>query len=505
MKTIFVLTFIILWNSVLGQKGIEAINGFKYAFVEVLRYDNNQNDIYGLTSFLRESLSRKGIKVLDYDNSLWPDEAKRDLCLIGRWIPAHSAGNKAGFTVKNCKDEIVYENFTGSANWVNDFYDNFQRAMKKSFEPVNSLRYSFNPVLTPEREFPKVESVSETEESLRQYFDSNKIDPLEGIYKSYQNELMGYYKVGIKKRGSAYIAIIIEADLKHWKKGEIKAYFEATSMRNIFSTTWVMGDKTKVETFATFENEGILSIELDAPSKEKKTSEFIKLYPSVSNSSFSQPKSSTAKASGSGFVISPNGIIATNAHVIKESEKLEASFSNELGNFTYKVKLLLKDESNDIALLKIDDTEFKGFNEIPYTIDETTEIGEQVFTIGYPINSIMGDNYKVTNGIVSANTGIGDDIRFMQISVPLQPGNSGGPLFDKSGNIVGLATAKLNPEAVGVSIENVNYAIKASYLLNVLKMLPDKSILPTKSVLADKELKDQIKSLKNFVCLIRVY
>jgi S1-C subfamily serine protease len=506
MRVISIVTLLAFCHSVFGQKGIEAINGFKYAFVDVLQYDNNQVDIYGLTSFLRESLSRKGLKVLDYDPSSWPNEVKSNPCLVGRWIPAHSAGNRAGFTVKNCKDEIVYQNSASSVNWMNDFYDNFQRAVRRSFEQVESFRYSFNPGLTPELELPEVESVSETEESLRQYFDSNKIDPLEGIYKSYQDELTGYYKIGIKRRGSSYVATIIEADLKHWKKGEIKAYLEPTTLRSIFSTTWLMSNKAKVETFAVLEDEGILSFQFEAPDKEgKRSSKFIKLYPLSSTSNSSHTKPSLAGVSGSGFVVAPNGIIATNAHVVTRGEKFEASFSDSLGNFTYKAKLLLKDESNDIALLKIEDTGFTGFNAIPYAIDETTEVGERVFTIGYPISSVMGDNYKVTDGIISANSGIGDDVRFMQISVPLQPGNSGGPLFNKSGNVVGLATAKLNSEAVGVSIENVNYAIKASYLLNLLKMLPEGIALPKESMLTDRELKDQVKRLKSFVCLIRVY
>ena len=131
--------------------------------------------------------------------------------------------------------------------------------------------------------------------------------------------------------------------------------------------------------------------------------------------------------------------------------------------------------------------------------------GENVFTIGYPMNSIMGNNYKVTNGIVSSLSGISDDIRYMQISVPLQPGNSGGPLFNKDGNVLGITSAKLNEKAVGISIENVSYAIKATYLINLYKMLPNIPDLITKSTLNGLELKDQVKILKDYVCLINIY
>ncbi len=120
-----------------------------------------------------------------------------------------------------------------------------------------------------------------------------------------------------------------------------------------------------------------------------------------------------------------------------------------------------------MALLQITDEKFKGLSSIPYSVVEKADIGEKVFTIGYPLNDIMGNNYKLSDGIISAKSGIEDDIRFYQISVPLQPGNSGGPLFNSEGNIIGLTTSRLNSKAVGTQIENVNYAIKSSYLLNL--------------------------------------
>lgn len=117
----------------------------------------------------------------------------------------------------------------------------------------------------------------------------------------------------------------------------------------------------------------------------------------------------------------------------------------------------------------------------------------------------MGSNYKVTDGIISSKSGIADDVRYYQISVPLQPGNSGGPLFSKEGNVIGITSARLNGKAVGTQIENVNYAIKSSYLLSLYNMLPNSTRLTTTSTVATKELQDQVKVLKNYVCLIKVF
>lgn len=503
MKTIVLTLLVFSSVSAFSQRGIETVNGFKYAYVDVLQYENNRQDMWGLTAYLLEALSRKGIQIVGYDNTTWPVDAKHDPCLVGRWTPEHSSGNRAGFVIRNCENEIVYENHAVSVNWANDFYDNFQRAMKNAFEPVNKHRYSFNPKLTPERKLPPVESTSETEESFKRYFEKNNTESIEGIYKSYQSETMGYYKLGIKRRASEFIAVVLESDFKYWRTGEVKMYLEPTSMSNIFSVRYLMGNKSTVETFASFKNDGIISIELPEPTGKKSESQFIKLYPSSDNTAQQEP--TAVKSSGSGIAINPDGLVATNAHVVDDAKKLEVSFSSETGTVIYTANVILRDDANDVALLRIDDPKFKGFTDIPFIIDESTEIGEPVFTIGYPVSTIMGDNYKVTNGIISANTGIKDDVRFLQISVPLQPGNSGGPLFDKNGNLVGLTTSRLNAEAIGVPVENANYAVKAAYLQNILKMLPGTKSRTNDSKLNGLELQEQVKILKHLVCLIKAY
>lgn len=207
-------------------------------------------------------------------------------------------------------------------------------------------------------------------------------------------------------------------------------------------------------------------------------------------------------SSGSGFFISINGYIATNAHVIEGAKKIFVSFSNEIEVSKYAARVVLSDSKNDVAILQITDSNFKSLAIIPFAITEKADIGEKVFTIGYPLNNIMGNNYKVSDGIISSKSGVGDDIRYYQISVPLQPGNSGGPLFNSQGNIIGLTSSRLNSETVGTDIQNVNYAIKSSYLIALYNMISNNNPLPDKSTLIGKELQDQVKILKNYVCLI---
>jgi S1-C subfamily serine protease len=499
-KTFFTVLALLAITNALCQN----FNGFKYVLVPTLTYKNGETDIWGISSKLRTSFSQKGFIVLNEDSSPL-QEFQNNPCLLLFCFIDHTnvttGTNSVTLTLKDCNGHVVMSSTGSAMGW--SVQDDFNKATRRAFQKIDNISYKFNALATPKLDLPEVEKTDETEQSMVQYFDKNSIDEIEGIYKSYQSEQLGYYKIGIKKYGNKYKAIIIESDLKHWKEGEVKAIFEPSSMQGFYSTKWNMGNKTPFETFALLENPALLSVEFkDASTGVKRTDQFIKMYPSTDKKSPTNVEG--LKASGSGFVISTEGIIATNAHVIENAKKIEITFHNELGIHTYNATVLLKDQSNDVALLKINDDNFKGFNSLPYSFLQFTEIGEDVFTIGFPLSSLMGDNYKVTNGIISSNTGLKDDVRFIQITAPIQPGNSGGALFNKDGNIVGLTTSRLNQQAVGTAIENVNYAIKATYLINIYNMLPDKRTLNSNSSLKNKELKEQVKILKNYVCLIKV-
>ena len=498
------LLFLIVLITALNLNG-QDLSGFKYVFVPTLTYQNGGTDIWSISSKLRTSFGQKGFIVLN-ESSTAPQELNNDPCLLLRCFIDHTnvttGTNSVTLTLKDCNNRVILSSKGSAMGW--SVQDDFNKATRRAFQDIDNRPYRFNSAKTPILDLPEVEKTEETEQSLTDYFDSSSLDEIEGIYKSYQSEQLRYYKIGIKKYGTKYKAIIIESDLNYWKAGEVKAIFETSSMKGFYSTKWFMGDKTSFETFALMENPALLTVEFkDVQTGEKRTDKFIKMYPSADVNASTNIDG--VKATGSGFVISTDGVIATNAHVIEDADRIEIHLNNEFGTKTYSASVLLKDESNDVALLKIDDDEFKGFNSLPYSILQTTEIGEDVFTIGYPLNSLMGDNYKVTNGIISSNSGLKDDVRFIQITTPIQPGNSGGPLFNKDGNVVGLTTSKLNERAVGTSIENVNYAIKAIYLINIYNMLPNKEQLSKNSTLSDKDLKDQVKVLKNYVCLIKVY
>lgn len=504
--------FIFLFTSLLalGQSDVTVLNGYKYVYLAPLTYKDGSTDKWGIRSQVREKLIGSGINVLE---TTTPPQGV-DVCLIVSCFIDHTnnayqaASDYVYLKFINCANQVVYSSQGASGAFVTSFQQGWRKATKGATSDFNYYSYGFDESKTIskqiEKNLPTLELTGLTEDSIKSYLTSKKLDPIEGIYKSYQSDGMPYYKLGIIKVGGIYKAVIIETELTYWKKGELKATFEQSSMRGLYSTKWYMGNKTPYETFASMDNEALLSIELkDQQTGEKRQDKFIKMFPSSDNDiAF---KKDNSKSSGSGFFITTGGIIATNAHVVEDAANIEVIVSNEIGTFTYKAKILLVDSKNDVALLKIEDEKFKGLNSIPYGIIENSDVGSKVFTIGYPLNDVMGSNYKVTDGIISSKSGIADDVRYYQISVPLQPGNSGGPLFNKEGNVIGITSAKLNGKAVGTQIENVNYAIKSSYLLNLYNMLPNSTKLIGTSTVATKELQDQVKVLKNYVCLIKVY
>jgi S1-C subfamily serine protease len=115
---------------------------------------------------------------------------------------------------------------------------------------------------------------------------------------------------------------------------------------------------------------------------------------------------------------------------------------------------------------------------------------------------VMGDEIIFTYGKISSKTGIEGDITVYQISVPIQPGNSGGPLFDNKGNLVGITSSGLNKEYF--NSENVNYAIKTAYLKNLIDVMPESIKLPNNIEIYNKPLTEKIKLLSDFIPIIRV-
>ena len=149
------------------------------------------------------------------------------------------------------------------------------------------------------------------------------------------------------------------------------------------------------------------------------------------------------------------------------------------------------------------------FAPLPIAASRTGLLGGTVATVGFPDIGLQGFAPKLAKGEIASLSGAGDDPRYFQISVPVQPGNSGGALVDERGNVIGIVSAKLDASAAlaasGALPENVNYAVKSSLLLSFLESVPAVSASLKAPVTADRKFEDVVKSAKAAAVLVLVY
>lgn len=124
------------------------------------------------------------------------------------------------------------------------------------------------------------------------------------------------------------------------------------------------------------------------------------------------------------------------------------------------------------------------------------DVGESIFVLGYPLTQTMGDEIKLTDGLISSRTGFQGDIANYQMSAPVQPGSSGGPMFDSKGNVIGIVCAH------HAGAENAGYAIKISYLKLLIESTGLSIVLPSNNTISALSLPEKVKRLKNFVYYI---
>ena len=206
-------------------------------------------------------------------------------------------------------------------------------------------------------------------------------------------------------------------------------------------------------------------------------------------------------ASGTGFFITDDGYLISNYHVVKDTTKVRLLTSAGL----IDAKVVSVDAANDLALLKADGR----FTPLPISPSRTAQLGSTVATIGFPNTGLQGFSPKLAKGEIASLSGAQDDPRYFQISVPVQPGNSGGALVDEHGNVVGIVSAKLDASvalaASGALPENVNYAVKSSLLLSFLESVPDVANKLKEPVTADRKFEDVVKSAQQAAVLVLVY
>jgi hypothetical protein len=274
LKNISLILILFLSNINFAQESNDPIvlfNGYKYMIINDLDYGAKGNDIYGIRSELFKHLTDRGLKIIDGSNPLiFPSDLKFNNCL-GLKVNIYHRDWDINIEFINCKNKII-KNINGNKSTLED-------ALKEVIRKIDNIYYTFEENLTPKIDYPKIENVNKNETELKAYFDTTKLDPIEGIYKTYKSNGLNL-KLAIVKFENEYKAITLEPEASHWNIGDVKIIFENTAVDGVFTAKWFMKDKSFQEIFANLEG-GLISLDLDnnKESDEKITINFLKLYP----------------------------------------------------------------------------------------------------------------------------------------------------------------------------------------------------------------------------------
>ncbi|TAH00122.1 MAG: serine protease [Sphingobacteriales bacterium] len=206
---------------------------------------------------------------------------------------------------------------------------------------------------------------------------------------------------------------------------------------------------------------------------------------------------SQSQFGGSGFALTNTGYFVTNYHVVEGADSVY--IQNNKGQ-SFKVNIIYIDPTYDIAILGIADSTFTKLAPLPYTFKKSvSDLGEEVYTIGYPRDEVV-----YGKGYLSSATGYGGDSTAYQVSIPVNPGNSGGPLLDNRGNVIGLIKGKQT------QTDGAAFAIKSNFILQSVDNIPQDSLktkltITKQNNLAGLSRTQQIKKIEDFIFMIKVY
>lgn len=205
------------------------------------------------------------------------------------------------------------------------------------------------------------------------------------------------------------------------------------------------------------------------------------------------------QVAGSGFLLTSDGYFVTNNHIVEGADSV---YVQSLKGEVYKARVIHTDRNHDLAILHLDnDSAFRPMPPVPYGFDaRASDLGERVYTLGYPREEIVyGEGY------LSSGTGYRGDSTAYQVAISVNPGNSGGPLLDEQGNVIGIISAKQTTS------EGVSFAVKTGYLFRALDnispdLLKSRPLhLNRKNTLTRLPRKQQIKRMQAYVYQVKVF
>lgn len=484
MKRIILFTFILCVGT--AYPFAQIFNGYKY-----IRFEVNQNP-YDIERSLYDAFNEMGFNIVSNTQYAKMDDKAKALTLLVDYNYWSGPASTAVELVIDNRMDVVWSSLRYGKGYSTK--SKLKDATKQIINSLKSQGYKYIPNLLNQRLPPFIfKGEYEIKEGLR----LGSTSPLEGIYMLYYDKYS--IKIAILKDKDIFKGIVLDSNYKEFPKGRIKIILKevndneyiCTIGAHFLSSFNMVVKRGANNTLEDYYNDNTTPLY-----------KFVKVFP-YSTCEVRQPTKpqNQCKATGSGVFIYDNYIV-TNYHVIKDAKRIEAVVNINGVAETFNARVLCTDKTNDLAIVCIQDDKFKREGIVPFKIlPNTIDVGTSVFTMGFPLSTVLGEEVKITDGIISSKTGYEGDVVTYQISAPIQPGNSGGPLFDKSGNLVGITSAGLDKSLA----ENVGYAIKTPYVLNLIDSAPITIPVPKGKVVANKDLPDLIKDLKPYVVYIKIY
>ncbi|MBX7053017.1 MAG: serine protease [Flavobacteriales bacterium] len=315
---------------------------------------------------------------------------------------------------------------------------------KNEFHSANSLRMNAT-------------STGYSESSLQQKFTQDGTDEIEGIYECMKTgNQENRYQIGIIKKEQGYQVIYLNGALNYrdWTPGEIKGSLYPTANASIFKSVLLKDTKKQEVTDYVNFKDGLMNF-VATPDQP-----WVKVFPT--NKAMKSGLAS-GKLTGTGFAVSSDGLIATAYHVIENRKNIVVRGINGDYATAYEAQLVAHDQENDLAILKINQVNLMHFDHHPVQIETgNLDLGSHIFVLSYPLTGSMGEDIKLTTGIINSRSGYQGDQTNYQVSASVHPGSSGGPVFNEKGKLIGMVTSKFQ------GAESVTYALKGQYLNQLL-------------------------------------
>lgn len=495
-----------LIQSRLNVSFADYINGIKYAFIELNAENQQKIDQNG--SVLLDNFAGY-LRALGFERVALTSQEKASilnnvpsLCDIThvKLSATYMPQPKNYFTnhvvrYKTCEQDTFFFHsnkvLLNNTELLDNMYDVWSGFYGQpiQYNEVNRRRLPANPTIW-------------NENKVKEHLGRGNIDQLEGIYKKFvvddASKRNKYRLAIIKDAFGTYDVVYLSGANNYidWQEGELIGKIVPTGSGTLSEVRWYRPDKTSdEEVFLAVGADNMLYVTHIDNNGQK-----VQYYKEYPKNKFPTLQDMNPIATGSSIALTTDGYFVTNYHVIDGGTLIEVEVERDGIRRIYNAAVVVSDKNIDLAILKIDDPEFTPFEALPYKFQShITPVGSEVFTLGYPLTSTMGKEVKLTNGIISAHTGYNGDVTSYQIQTPVQPGNSGGPLFDYEGNLIGIIKAKHN------QAENATYAIKALNLLNLIYLLPNTIQLPNVATQKGQPLSVQTDVYDNFVFFVKVY